>query len=118
MLCGPSLGETIVLREPSVNNTRPYLVRIKNGQKVFIEKSIFRMGREKRYVDFFIGDNTAIGRSHADIITRDGEYFIIDNNSKNYTYLDDVLLPAQVEMKLSHGVKIRLANEEFEFRLF
>lgn len=47
---------------------------------------------------------------------RNGEVFIEDNNSKNHTYVDGVRLePGQPPVKLAHGSKIRLGDEELEF---
>ena len=69
-------------------------------------------------MDYFIGDNTAISRSHANIVSRDGEYFVVDTNSTNHTYVNGGMIQSNVETKLSHGSKIRLANEDFEFKLY
>src|SRR5690606_30208276 len=45
----------------------PYLIRIKNGQKKYIDKPVYRIGTEKSFVDFYI-NNTAVSRNHADIM--------------------------------------------------
>ena len=55
------------------------------------------------------------GRSHANILNRDGEYYIVDTNSTNHTYVNGVMIRSNVETKLTHGAKITLANESFEF---
>ena len=75
------------------------------------------MGKEKSYVDYFISDNTAISRSHANVISRDGEYFVVDTNSTNHTYVNGMMIQSNVETKIDDGARIRLANEEFEFKL-
>ena len=107
-------GETTVLSaEPSAPN--PCLTRIKTGERVSINKPVFRIGKEKSYVDYFIADNTAISRSHANIHTENGEYFIEDTNSTNHTYINGVLINSNVKTKLSSGDKVRLANEDFTF---
>ncbi len=111
---GAAAGETTVLGE-SAAIIRPYLVRVKNNERILLDKPVFRIGKERSYVDYFIGDNTAISRSHANIITRDGEYFIIDTNSTNHTYVNGAMLRSNTETKLAHGAKIMLANEQFEF---
>lgn len=111
-------GETTVLSQNEVNASNfPYLIRLKNSEKIYINKPVFRIGKEKSYVDYFVADNTAISRSHADIITKNGEYFILDNNSTNHTYLNNKMIQSVVETKITHGTRIRLANEEFEFKL-
>lgn len=114
-----NIGETTVLSTPETGNVNsPYLIRVKKGEKVNINKPVFRIGKEKSYVDYFISDNTAISRSHADIITKNGEYFIIDNNSTNHTYINNVMVQSNLETKIFHGVMLKFANEEFEFKLF
>lgn len=113
-------GDTIVLNSSMVNNqvATPHLIRSKNGQKVYINKPIFRIGKEKSYVDFFIGDNSAISRSHANILTREDKYFVVDTNSTNHTYIDGNILQSNSEYEIFHGTKLRFANEDFEFKVY
>ena len=118
VLDGGNIGETTVLGESANQSVqKPYLIRIKNNERIDINKPVFKIGKEKSYVDYFISYNTAISRSHATIITREGKYFIIDTNSTNHTYLNGGMIPSNVETPISHGTRIRLANEEFEFKL-
>ena len=91
---------------------------MKNKERIPVNKALFRIGKEPTYADYYIGDNSAISRSHANIIARGSEYFIVDTNSTNHTYINDAIIPKNVEAKISHGDKVRLANEEFEFRFF
>lgn len=107
-------GETTVLGvNPGVPN--PCLTRVKSNEKISINKPVFRIGKEKSYVDYFIGDNTAISRSHCNIHTENGEYFIEDTNSTNHTYINGKIITSNVKTKLTNGDKIRLANEDFTF---
>ena len=115
---GGGIGETTVLGVTPAVQTKPHLLRIKNNEKIDLNKPVFRIGKEKSYVDYFIGDNSAISRSHANIISRDSEYFVIDTNSTNHTYVNGNMIQSGVEMKISHGDKVKLANEEFEFKLY
>ena len=111
-------GETVVLNATNaVAQVRPYLIRKKNNEKILIDKPVYRIGKERSYVDYFIGDNAAISRSHANIVTRDGEYFIVDTNSKNHTYVEGEMLQSNMEMPVHNGSQIRMANEDFEFKL-
>ena len=116
---GGNIGETTVLSggSPEVQMC-PHLVRTKNNENINLNKPVFRIGKERSYVDYFVSDNTAVSRSHANIITRDGQYYIVDTNSTNHTYVNGGMIQSNVETPLSHGAKIRLANEEFEFRLY
>lgn len=113
----PSIGETTVLDGGGIvgSQVRPYLIRIKNNEKIMIDKPSYRIGKEHSYVDYFISDNTAISRSHASLITKGNEIYIVDTNSKNHTYVNGIMLQPNIEVILSHGAKIRLANEDFEF---
>lgn len=116
---GGRIGETTVLNAnteaPQIN---PRLIRAKNNERININKPVFRIGKERSYVDYFIGDNPAISRSHANIVERNGEYFLVDTNSTNHTYINGGILQPNTEVRLSHGAKVRFANEEFEFQLY
>ena len=109
-------GETSVLS--SLQEVKPYLLRKKTGQKVTIEGPVFKIGKEHNYVDYFIADNSAISRSHANIVVKGNDYFIVDTNSKNHTYVNGQMIPSNVETPLTHGSMVKLANEEFEFRMY
>lgn len=120
VLGGGAIGETTVLTAAQNPNKMiaPYLMRKKNNEKISLNKPVFRVGKERSYVDYFIGDNTAISRSHANFITRDGKYFVVDTNSTNHTFVDGVMIQSNEEREITNGDTIRLANEDFEFKLF
>ena len=109
-------GETTVLGmdELMAYQRKVFIVRKKNGERVQITKPVFRIGKERSYVDYYIGDNTAISRSHAEILQRGEDYYIVDTNSTNHTYVNDLMLQSNVEAKLENGTHFRLANETFE----
>ena len=79
---------------------------------------MFHIGKERSYVDYCISGNPTISRSHADIINKNGQFYIVDNNSTNHTYVNGEMIPSNTEIPLSHGAKIRLSNEEFEFKTY
>lgn len=127
-----SFGETVILTKPSAASgdttvldvaqirniaAAPYLLRDKNGEKIYINKPRFRIGKEKSYVDYFVVDNTAISRSHADIITNGNEYSIVDMNSTNHTFVNNEMIASGQEVKLHDGDSVRLANESFTFKV-
>lgn len=120
VLMGGAAGETTVLGVgPGMTPaTQPHLIRRKNNEKIPINKPVFRIGKERSYVDYFIGDNTAISRSHANFIIREGQYSVVDTNSTNHTFVNGTMVPSNQEVVVSHGDVIRLANEDFEFRLY
>lgn len=112
-------GETTVLNSdmnPGNRTTRQaYLIRVKNGERIPIIKEKFLIGKEKSFVDYFIPDNTAISRSHAYIVNRNNDYYIVDTNSKNHTYIDGKLITPNTEFSINNDCKIKLADEEFIF---
>lgn len=120
VLAGQNAGQTTVLSETqeSANTVvKPLLIRLKTNEKIYINKPVYRIGKEKSYVDYFIGDNSAVSRSHADIISRDGKYYIIDNNSTNHTYINGTMIQSNTQTEIVQGARIRLANEEFDFKI-
>lgn len=118
---GADFGGTTVLSEQEHTiepaHIIPYLIRLKNNEKILINKPRYRLGKEKSYVDYFIGDNAAVSRSHADIVTNGEEYCIVDMNSTNHTYVNNQMIESGVEVKLNDGDKVRLGNEEFTFKI-
>lgn len=91
------------------------LLRTSVGETIEINKPVFRLGKEKNSVDYFVDNTTVVSRSHADIITRGARYFVIDQNSKNHTYINDVQIAAKIETELNDGDILKLADEEFIF---
>lgn len=113
-----AIGETTVLgTNEIVELNQPTLVRIKNNERIKVNKDIFTIGKEQSYVDYLINDNPAISRSHANILSEVNEYYIIDTNSTNHTYVDGQMIQSNAKIKLHDGSKIKLANEEFEFQM-
>lgn len=119
VLGGNAIGETTVLNAAApMQAASPNLIRSKNNEKIPLNKPVFRIGKERSYVDYFIGDNTAISRSHANFITRDGVYFVVDTNSTNHTYVNGTMIQSNSEVEIHDGDTIRLANEDFTFKLY
>lgn len=111
---------TSILQENSISYQRvhfPSLHRMSTNETIDINKPVFRLGKEKSYVDYFVFNNNSVSRSHADIITRGTRYFVYDHNSKNNTYINDKTLPVKIEVEIFEGNILRLANEEFVFHI-
>ena len=109
---------TMLLKESVVKESgqkRPYLLRIRTNETIPINESIFKIGKEKSYVNYFLNDNPTVSRSHADIVKLGDKYHIIDNNSTNHTYLNGHIIRSNAEVPLDDGAQIMLGNEEFEF---
>lgn len=117
---GKEYGSTVILGGGSSQMTGQVhrvvrLTRRRTGQSMMINKEIFHIGREASFVDFYIGDNQAIGAIHADIFADDGQYFVSDRNSVNHTYLNGTMVAAGQPQLLKSGDVISLADEDFDF---
>ena len=110
-------GETTVL---GINGSQPMifpiLVRAKTGEKSVINKSEYLIGKDASKVDCCIFDNSAVSRIHAKIVSKNGEFFVIDNHSTNHVYVNGMLIDPDTQVRLTHGARVRLGDEDFEFR--
>lgn len=109
-------SETTVLSGQNI--PAAYLIRRKNNERITISKAIYKIGKERRRVDYCVTDNTNVSRDHADIVYRNGEFYIKDNNATNGTSINGSFVPAGQERKLNNNDIIKLADEEFQFRTF
>lgn len=96
---------------------RAYLLRLSNFDRIDINKPAFRIGKEKSYVDYFVANNNAVSRLHADIIQRGESYYLRDNNSTNHTFVNGNMIEANQEREIFDGDALMLANEAFEFHI-
>lgn len=103
---------TLLMEEPK---KVPYLIRVSTGERADVNKPVFMIGKMRSAVDFVITNNSAVSRHHADIVTRDGRYYIVDNNSTNRTYINGQMAAPKQETEINHMDKILLGNEELEF---
>lgn len=115
-MLGGGAGETSVLGGGAMQPAA-VLTRRRNNESVRITKPQFVIGRERQRVDFCIPDNDSVGRTHASIICKGGIYYIIDKNSKNFTFVNGNKISPNQEVKLNSGDKIKLADEEFDFQV-
>jgi len=110
----PSVGTTVL--KPVVKRTA-CLIRIKNHERIFINKPMILIGRDLENLDCNVHDNTAVGHQHAHIIQRGDNYFIVDLNSRNHTYVNEMMIQGGIETPLSDGDMIMLADEKFTFKI-
>lgn len=102
---------------PGVPKAMPYIVRVNTGERVMINKSVFKLGKAARGVDFSISGNGAISRVHAIIYQRDTGCFLKDNKATNATYVNGEKLAENQEMLLKNDATITLGGEDFIFKL-
>lgn len=96
---------------------KPFLLEEATGEKIVVTKEVFKLGRDPEQADY-ASNNKVVGRIHAELITFDGEYFLIDKHSRNGSYLNGVKLSPNEKIKIKHEDRIKLANQEFVFKLF
>lgn len=94
----------------------PLLKRLSTGEEIYINKSVFRIGKDTSIVDLHV-DNPAVSRSHADIIVKDEKYYIVDLKSKNRTLINGTPIPINKEYEIYNEDLITLADEEFIFKV-
>lgn len=99
----------------NVEISKAYLLRIKTNEVVNIDKMIFVIGKSK--TTEYNMQEKEISRRHASIIIRNRQYFIVDHNSTNGTYLNRHQLTPEIEVELHDKDEIRLANENFIFKI-
>lgn len=103
--------------EPKKNTNKcVYLLRKRTGEKIVIDKDVFKLGKDAACVDYVVDDNPTISRNHADIICKKGVYYVKDKGSLNHTFVDGKKLEAQKPVKLEAGSLLQLADEVFEWK--
>ena len=95
----------------------PEITRRSTGQRFRIDKPVYKIGKENARVDLYVSNNPTVSRVHVHIVTRNGHFYIIDQNSTNRTFVNGIHVPPQVEYKLRDGDEIKLSNEFFDFRV-
>lgn len=107
-------GETTLLGGGA---SAAYLIRKKNGEKVMINLQNFKIGKERRKVNYCVADNTTVSRLHCEIVKKGADYYVVDLGSANYTYVNGVQISPHKETLLSDRSVLKLSDEEFEFHL-
>lgn len=91
------------------------LTRQVTGEKIELCKPSFVLGKNLEKSDYAVADNTNISRVHAVITTRNGRYYVMDQNSTNGTFINGRIIKAGQETEILPGDCLMLANEEFIF---
>ena len=103
-------GTTVLVDE---DYCYPYLVRKNTDEKIIIDKSVFRIGKDSMYADYVVKDNTAVSRKHAEIMVQNGVCYIVDLGSTNHTFINGQRIKDKTEVEIPQNAIIKLANEEF-----
>lgn len=116
-------GETTLLDSGAGETTllsgagSAYLIRRKNGEKIPITSQNFAIGKERRRVNYCISDNTSVSRYHVVITKKGSDYYVADQKSSNFTFVNGVQLSPYQETLLTDRSTLKLSDEEFEFHV-
>jgi hypothetical protein len=110
-------GGTTMLGVENYSTNPPYLQTGVMREKIFISKSMFKIGRDPNATDYHC-QNKVVGRIHAYILHENGQYFLEDNPTRNGSFVNDKRLHTKEKVKIKHDDQIKLANEQFVFKLF
>lgn len=118
--------ETTVFQQPdndsmsinaSSNQFGAYLIRKRTGEKIAINRKEFVIGKDPSQTDYCVSGNSAISRAHVVIISNGVGYDVSDKNATNGTYVNGVKVSAFKKVAIKDGDILRLADEDFEFKL-
>lgn len=86
----------------------------KTGTEIKVTSKGVIIGRSPSKVDFLISGNTKVGRTHCNVyIRKDGSLMVHDFGSVNGTFVNNVRVSNEVDVKLVSGDILVLADEEF-----
>lgn len=101
----------------TVENTA-FLLRTRTNEKIVITKDKFCVGSDSLNVDYCVTGNADVEDIHAFIIKKGNEYFILDNNTRKGTFMNNVaLIYEEGAVFLPHGAHLRFGSEEFDFKM-
>jgi len=110
---GGDAGETTILSRSANGGS---LIRKRTNETITINAERFIIGRERKTANYCIADNSSISRSHVTLTVKNGATYLTDMNAANGTFVNGVKVLPNQEIALKTGDKIKLADEEFEFR--
>ncbi len=79
-----------------------------------LKEGSFLIGRSVDLADMVI-PAISVGRIHARIITRDDDFYLIDEDSKNGTFINNIKIDPKREYQLKNDDIITFANMEYTF---
>ena len=101
-----------MLRKPG------YVLRVSLGDKI-VERELtegeYLIGASPEADIQLVDQEGFISREHAQLIVRDGEIFMIDQGSKNGTFINGHRIESNTEVKIELNDKVSLADTILEF---
>ncbi|MGL5150376.1 MAG: FHA domain-containing protein [Clostridium sp.] len=110
-------GDDTELISSSQNEIIAYLVSNNNGanERITVNKEEYIIGRLKQQVDYPI-QNQTVGKIHAKLCYRNSDFYLIDLESKNGTFINGERVIALKEYKLSDGDEVSFSNSPYIFK--
>ena len=90
------------------------MVLTHNGKHIPVTKNPFIIGREN--CDYVIS-SPKVSRHHLTIKSDDSGFLIIDNNSKNHTFINGQMAAPYTPYSVADGTELRLGNEIIMIRI-
>lgn len=94
------------LRMVGVNLPMPF--------EVYLDKRKIIIGKQRDRADIALTFNPMISRMHCTITREENTVYIVDENSVNGTFINQIRMPAGQKRQLQRGDSVRLANSEFK----
>ena len=111
-----SNGAYSVFRMDASARFMPWLEDRARGRKIMINTVPLRIGRTGSEAGVCI-DDPSVSRSHAQIVRREGRYYITDLGSTNGTFVDGVRIGVGTMAELRDGAILSIANSNFKFHI-
>lgn len=113
------MEETVMnIQEESSPESGFILYRCSTQETFELKGDVIRIGRSPSISEICLSGNRGIGRIHAILYIQGRNVYIADNNSKNKTFVDGKqVIPGDKPRLLLSGSKIKLGDEELEFRI-
>ena len=92
------------------------IMLLQNSSETHIQitKPVFKLGRDGHQVDYMV-KNPVVGRLHATLYIEEDKLYIVDEESKNGTYIGEQRLESGEKTELKKGDVFRLGTEEFTY---
>ncbi|GEM_PF-6840975 len=112
------ISENKYVRSCSETKAKPitmWLERVKTKQIFILKNGATTFGRLPEMCDVAIEDNRYIGRMHATVIHMENRCFVIDNSSKNKSFVNSKMLVPEKQIEIHNNDVVTFADEEFVF---
>lgn len=90
------------------------LINQKTGEIFEITKEHIVIGRTESITDISVKENS-VSRCHCSLDWENGHWYVVDMNSRNFTYINNRQLIPRVKHPLRYGDELRLAQVVFRF---